>query len=207
MNKPKYLITTFLGQVPHVIHIEDIPSLNRDILIYMDDILYKDSFYEKETTIPLKKFCSTDKRIYVIFKKSPKILESKRGCYKLTKEKYESMKAVLKADCYTSYDDNKLIIDGQELNEPKDVEEFMVKLKEGHKLFGTQFINNLVNERKMLVYEDSKLVVKDPFDCNCCGDKSEGYVQYLLKIKEMNANTYLAIHNYNVLDKVMMDTE
>jgi hypothetical protein len=203
LQMPEYIITTKLGMVPHIIDTAPFPSLNKMLKIYMDDILYKDSFYDKELELPIKKFCCTDKKVAVAFRDKPGVLISKRGHYKLSRKRYMEVVEVLDPDYHADFDTGKVFVDGDEVVEPSDMGDLIQKLKEGWKVFGTQFINDMVNAGKMLSFEDDRVEVREIYDCGCCGELSKGYLRYLWSIKEMNASSYLAIHNYNTLQKIM----
>lgn len=201
--QPLYFISTKSCVVPHVIDAQSIPSTNKNVKIYIDDILYKDSAYEGGLDLEIKEFCAfSNIKTCLGFRNKPNTLVSKRGHYKLKKQKYEEILEVLKPDYYADFDTGKIFIDENELVEPKEVEELIELLNRGHLVFGTEFINNLVNQGMMMKFDGFKLDVCEIFDCKCCGDLSTGYLKYLWSIKEMNALTYLAIHNYNVLDEV-----
>jgi hypothetical protein len=204
---PEYVVTTKLGMVPHVIDMTPFPSLNRTLKIYMDDILYKDSFYDRATDVPIKEFCSTDRKVAISFRKSPRTLISRRGHYKLDREKYMQVVRILDPDYCADFETGRVFIDGKELIEPPDLGSFVKGLREEGKIFGTQFINNMVDEGRMLSFDGCRIEARDIYDCGCCGGLSEGYLRHLWSIKEMNASSYLAIHNYNMLQKIMEAVE
>ncbi|KAG5859071.1 hypothetical protein KMI_09g14990 [Encephalitozoon hellem] len=205
--QPSYFISTKSCVVPHVVDPQSIPSTNKNVKIYIDDILYKDSAYEGGFDLEINEFCSFSSiKTCLGFRNRPKTLVSKRGHYKLKKERYEELLGVLKPDYHADFDTGKIFVEGNELIEPKDVGEFVELLNGGHLLFGTEFVNNLVNQGMMMRFDGCKIDVCRIFDCKCCGDLSPGYLEYLWNIKEMNALTYLAIHNYNVLDEIFKAT-
>lgn len=189
--------------VPHVINSDCKTSLNKDMKIYMDDVLYKGSAYDRGVSVPIKEFCSISNKVILGFRNKPKILVSKRGHYKLSRERYEEVLRVMMPDYHADFDTGRIVVEGQELVEPRDIREFVKMLQEGYLLFGTDFINDLVMDGQMLKLEGSCLSVNGVFDCFCCGDLSEGYLKHLLDIKEMNGYTYLTIHNYNILNDIM----
>lgn len=207
MPHPSYIISTKLCTIPHITNPGSISSLDKDLKIYMDDILYKDSAYDKGLGLSIKNFCSVSKSICIAFRNKPKILISKRGHYRLKKERYLELLKTLGPDHHADFDSGKVFIGENELVEPKSVEDFVERLKKGNQLFGTEFVNSLVTDGLMLMLEGNKLSTNGIFDCSCCGNLSKGYLKYLWDIKEMNASTYLAIHNYNVLDEVMKGIE
>ncbi|KAH9410694.1 hypothetical protein HK407_12g18260 [Ordospora pajunii] len=199
-----YFITTRQCVIPHVIWPWKLPPLCKGIKVYADDILYKDSAYDKGLGQTIREFCSIgSERVCVGFRGKPKTLVSKRGNYKLGKEQYERLIDTLQPDFYARYADGKVIIDGNELVEPASVGEFVSMLNDGNMLFGTEFVNRAVDEGRMLRFDEGIVREGGIFDCKCCGEGSEGYLEYLWSIKEMSVMGYITIHNYNVIDSVL----
>lgn len=203
---PSYVISTRIV-VPHVVCPSSVESLRGPVKICLDDLLYKDSAYDRGLKIPIRDFCSGAAKICIGFRQSPKTLVSKRGNYRLTRERYNDIIETLSPDHHADFDTGKMVVDGCEVVEPADVQDFVGRMREGHLLFGTEFVNRLVEDGQMLRFEGNRLGVESIFDCTCCGGLSEGYLRYLWEIREMNASTYLMIHNYNVLHSVMKSAE
>ncbi|KAM0671813.1 hypothetical protein CWI42_121510 [Ordospora colligata] len=199
-----YFITTRQCVIPHVIWPWKFPSFCKGIKVYTDDILYKDSAYDKGLEQTIREFCSIDSgSVCVGFRGKSKTLTSKRGNYKLEKKRYEMLIDTLEPDFSANYADGKMIIDGNELVEPANVSEFVYMLNSGIMLFGTEFVNRAVDEGHMLKFDGKIVSEGGVFDCKCCGELCEGYLEYLWNIKEMNAMRYLTIHNYNVINSVI----
>lgn len=203
MPRPDYVITTRLCTVPHVADPSCVKSLSKTVKIYVDDVLYKDSAYDKGLGMTIKEFCSISGKVCVGFKNKPKVLVSKRGHYRLCRKRYEEVMKVLCADYHADFDSGKIVVNGLEEVEPSDVEELVRLVNGGHMLFGTGFVHGLVENGLMMRFVCGSLSVNKIFDCSCCGDLSPGYLRYLWGIKEMNAYTYLTVHNYNVLEEMM----
>ncbi|CAD26073.1 hypothetical protein [Encephalitozoon cuniculi GB-M1] len=200
---PSYFISTRSCVVPHVVDAQSVPSTNKNIKIYADDILYKDSPYDEGFDLSLKDFCAISGiKTCLGFRNKPSILVSKKGHYKLKAQRYKELLEVLRPDYYADFKTGKITVERDELIEPKDVRDLVEWLSKGHLLFGTEFINDLVSQGTMLKLSGCRLEVCGIFDCKCCGSLSPGYLEYLWSIKEMSAFTYLAIHNYNTLDRM-----
>ncbi|EOB15047.1 hypothetical protein NBO_10g0037 [Nosema bombycis CQ1] len=139
MEDSKFLISTVTGQIPNIIKNSKIESLKGDLILYLDDFLYKDSIYDTEgCEISLKELCAIDenKKILLAFRNTPKVLSSKRGNYKLTKEKFLKVLNIMKPDYYVDFTTQKMInfkdkseIDGKFVD-PKTPEEFYNLTKE-----------------------------------------------------------------------------
>lgn len=200
MKELSYIITTNTGVIPNVINPKEHSSLSKHVKLYLDDFLFKDSFYDLGGELSLKEFCKIDEKIALGFKNTPKVLTSKRGNYKLTKEAYEKVLGIMKPDYYSDYDTGKLSIEKKEVVEPKDLETFCALIKTEGIIVGTGFIHKLVEEKKMLKLMNNKIEETNAFDCDCCGDLSPGYLEYLCSINEMNAGYYLTVHNFNFIN-------
>ncbi|ADM12651.1 uncharacterized protein Eint_111520 [Encephalitozoon intestinalis ATCC 50506] len=157
---PSYFISTKCCMVPHIPDAKSISSTNKNIKIYVDDILYKDSAYDGGFDLPIREFCAiSDIKTCLGFRNKPSVLVSKRGHYKLNKERYEGLLEVWRPDYHADFETGKIIIEGNELIEPKDTRDFVELLNSGHLLFGTEFINTLVEQGMMLALEGCRLDV------------------------------------------------
>lgn len=191
-----YLITTTVGSIPNIIRNEELESLNKGLIFYADDFIYKDSPYEK-LEMPLREFCNVPKnrKIFLLCRNKFRIFESKRGRYKITAEEYEGFVRRMQPD-YCS--------DTLDVIDPQTFEEFLSVVDKKVEWVGTSFLNNLVEKGKMLKFnQDGVLEVGDIYNCrdgDCCS-LSNGYLEYLYSINEINAFYYLAVHNYNMLNK------
>lgn len=125
-----FLISTVTGQIPNVVRHTDTEALKGDLMLFWDDFLYKDSYYDNDQcTLSLREFCSIDgdRNIFLGFRNTPKILKSKRGNFKLTKERYEKLLIVMKPDYCVDYTTQNVInlkdnsIHTKKYIEPKDI--------------------------------------------------------------------------------------
>ncbi|KAF9763946.1 hypothetical protein NGRA_0952 [Nosema granulosis] len=213
MAKSKYLISTVTGQIPNIVLHTETDSLKGGLILYLDDFLYKDSIYDTQNCdISLRELCAInkDREILLAFKKSPKTLFSKRGNFKLSKERYSQILKIMKPDFYLDYSTLEIIStleNNSKLEykfvEPKDCNEFYELAKKGGYFLGTNFANEITKNKQMIKFENNKLEVVDAFDCTCCGDLEKEYLGYLLSINEINGFTYLTTHNYNILKEVI----
>lgn len=205
---PSYFIATRSCVVPHVVDPQAVSSTNKALKIYIDDILYKDSAYDQGFDLPIGEFCAIPGvKTCLGFRNRPKVLVSKRGHYKLTKERYGALLGVLRPDYHADFESGKVFVEGRELVEPASVAGFVELLGTGDVLFGTEFVNGITDQGLMMRRKGNKLGVGKIFDCRCCGDLAEGYLEHLWRIKEMNALTYIAIHNYNTIEAMCKDIE
>ena len=195
MHEPaefSYCITTDRGTIPYVIE-TDAPCFQHPRLVYLDDFLYKDSYYDKGGDEPIASFigCTTD--VYAVFKHKPGVLLSKRGNYKLKKEAYAKFVGVMKPAQAAEYETGRLTVDGENLVEPADLEDFKKLLRSGCRLFGSAFVNEMVAKGLLLEMKEGELVAAR------LEDSSHEYIKYAHSINEMNASTFLAEHNYQTL--------
>lgn len=206
MQVPDYIITTAQCVVPHIIDLDEDEALKKPIVIYVDDILYKDSYYDKGGTKTLKEFLAIENEVILAFREKAKTLVSKRGNYKLTNDRYEELLSVLKPDHYPDFQTAKNCYRGTEIIEPKSIDDLPNQILSGAKILGTGFIKEMSEKGKMLKIVDNRIFVKNIFDCSCCGDLSSGYLEYIYSIKEMNAMKYIMLHNIksfgNLLDQI-----
>ncbi|KAM0678830.1 hypothetical protein BDAP_000615 [Binucleata daphniae] len=94
----QYIIATRNGAVPHII---DTSSITAPLLVFFDELYYKDSFYyaNKQT---LKNFLNTKQEIYLVFK-NKKRLETKKGMYDISEAKYNEIVNIMQPDYYEVY--------------------------------------------------------------------------------------------------------
>lgn len=190
-NKLDYVITTNAGAIPYIAF----PNSKQFLKVrkvYLDDFLYKDSFYEKGNSMPLRTFIASPEQVCLGFRGDPKILKSKRGNYKLTPGAYEEVIKTMDIALYASYEGNKIYIDEKEVLEADDIPDFMNLLEKGHRLFGTQFINNLIEKRRLLCLSEGVLLEKDVEECG------DDYLKHLVQINEINGMTTISENNYLV---------
>lgn len=195
-----FILTTYVGQIEHV---RNIKNKCKMIKIYLDDIIFTGSLIEnkilkeKEFTLDLHKFLNVNKdiEIYVDCKSKEKVLSKKgykdvlvtgKGNYFYTKKEYELFKSKILCSGFYEYETKKLFINGKEVLEVKEFEE---KKENSEFIFGTEFLNNII-EDKLLTKKENIFILTDVTD---------EYTQYLLKIKETNGKIYVFEHNYNVL--------
>lgn len=192
-----YVITTTKGCIPYITDTKK-SFLSKKIKVYLDDFLYKDSFYDKNTKYPIKNFISAEEEVIVGFKGKPTPLISKRGHYKLTKEKYKETLALMGANTYAEYDTGKIFFDKTEIIEPADLDSFNLLLQSesnGSLIVGTQFINDLV-EKSMILYCKKMDGAKIELSAKHLNDTEHEYQKYLLSINEMNAFAFVSETNY-----------
>lgn len=204
MSKIKdYIITTKMGLIPYVIDYEH-PHFKKVRKVFLDDFLFKDSFYDKNLEEDLRKFISVEGDIILAFKnekdikKKQHILYSKGGNYKLTEERYNQvLKAMKIENNYTNFTTGKTHYNGMEIYEPKNLDDF---LSCENPLCGTQFINNLTDQGIMLYIEEGSLKSRH------LNDSDNEYEKYMLSINEMGAFTFLSENNYKALYEYLKHT-
>lgn len=209
-----YLISTKFGMIPNICTgIDNIISLNRDRILYIDDFVFEDSiFYKKE--ISLRDFCNIPNhiKIYLMFKtnknfKNGKLrtINSKRGDKKIGKEEYEKILKILDPDFYQDFDvQNTVVSKNGEKIIVKDIKNIKDLDTRDTSLISTNFINEMTDNGLMLKIQNDQLdVAEEVYDCECCGNLSKGYLLHLKKMKEINFFYYLTIHNYNTLYKFL----
>lgn len=195
-RKLDYVITCDKGCIPYVIDCEK-AHFEKHRKLFIDDFVYKNSFYDKGFEESIAKFIGGDCKVLLGFKGNERtakhrILVSKRGHYKLDKVAYEKVIEQMKMDINdcAGFENGSLFLEGEEIVEPKDLKEF----NEGNfRVFGTGFINKMTEEGKLLINENGKLRSKD------LNETEFEYEKYLFGIKEMLAFTFLSEHNYKVI--------
>ena len=187
-NSKDYVITTKSGYIPYVI--DDSQSyFKKARKICLDDLLFKDSFYDKNGSECICKYVGTDLPIIIGYRNTPKILISKKGHYKLTEERYTNVLKQMQASHYFDFPTGKLIYNESEVYEPKDLDDF---INCTYKIVGTQFINDLIEKGMLLYIKEDKLVSMH------LNETDLEYQKYMLSIKEMGAFTFISEHNYKV---------
>ncbi|ELA41086.1 uncharacterized protein VICG_01879 [Vittaforma corneae ATCC 50505] len=201
--KIDYVITTSIGCVPYVVDCEH-AHFKKTRKVFLDDFLYKNSFYDKNFEADLKTFIGTDSEVILGFKssdalcKNTRIIASKRGNYRLTEARYNEILKLMKVDKFADFKTGKIKVNNLELVEPKDLSEFT---KCDNKIYGTQLINELTESGLLLFIEDSKLA------CRHLNDTDFEYEKYLLSINEMNVFTFISEHNYKTLFEYALQHE
>lgn len=193
----KYVISTEIGGIPYVPFRSE-EQFKIMIKVFADDFIYKNSVYCKGSKLKLAEFISAEQPICLAFKKSlnvkskktGRVLNSKRGMYKLLKEEYEKIVKEMDVSLFADYDTGILRIDNKEVIEPENIIEFMECIRKGDKIPGTEFINKLVEENKMILLDGNSLIVKD-VSTSC-----DEYLKYLIKINEINGKRNIAKNNY-----------
>ena len=74
MDGPSYVISTKFGAIPHVIDASIARCFEKDVKVYVDDFLYKDSVYDKGLQMGIAEFCNIGTKIYVAFRGSLSML-------------------------------------------------------------------------------------------------------------------------------------
>lgn len=201
-----YAISTYHGCVPHIID----PQFTAPYIIYVDDILYKNSYYSHRPELSLSEFLNLKNKLILKFRDGTKpsrractrSLLSKHGKLIITKEEYERLIKIAKPDFYDSFVPditNKNNIGC--IGEPKDISDAINMLEDG-KIIGTEFVNVITNEGKIIDNEKIMSVDEYGFSCACCEKYSAEYIKYIWSIKEINAFTILQNHNLNQLEKL-----
>lgn len=193
-RKAQYAITTIMGSIPYIVN-DTQPFLDKPRIVFLDDFFYKDSYYHKGGTMPLQKFIASSTEIYLATKNNkPALLSSKRGNFRVSSDVYAEVLERMKVSAHQDYLTGKLTVDFATLNEPVDLDDFVQKVKEGHRLFGTGWVNRLTEAHCLLALEDGKL------SSQSVNATEHEYVKYMASIKEMNALTFISEHNYRILD-------
>ncbi|KAM0679600.1 hypothetical protein GINT2_002230 [Glugoides intestinalis] len=195
-RKLDYVITCDKGCIPYVIDCEK-AHFEKNRKLFIDDFLYKDSFYDKGFEEDIAKFIGGECKVVLGFKGNERtsknrILVSKRGHYKINKLAYEKVIGQMKiaSDNCASFENGDLFLEGEKIVEPRDLEEF----NQGcFRVFGTDFINKMTEEGKLLIEEEGRLKAKH------LNETEFEYEKYLFEIKEMIAFTFISEHNYKVL--------
>lgn len=194
MDKIDYVITTSVGAIPYIIDTEKV-YLNKLKKVFIDDILYKDSFYDKGNKHSLKAFIGSTTDVILGFKAKPGILTSKRGNYKINAEKYSQIVQDLEVKNFSDFKTGILKIQEREVIEPKDLSEFKSMQERKDVIFGTLFINELTEKGMMIFIDDNNdLQVRHINDSEC------EYEKYMFSINEMNAFTFISENNYRILN-------
>lgn len=188
VSKIDYAITTTNGSIHYVTQTSE-PHFLKPRKIYIDDFLFKDSFFDKNFTVELKKYIGSEMPVLVGYRNKPKILVSKRGHYKLKEDKYNEVIKQMNAEHFFDFKTGKLIYNGNEVYEPKDIEDFN-NSKEC--MFGTQFINDLT-DKGMVIYENDGIL-----ESKHLNDTDLEYQKYMLSINEITAFTLISESNYKV---------
>lgn len=189
--KLDYVITTLKGCIPYVVDTEKV-FFDKTKKVYLDDMLFKDSFYDKGCRCSLKTFIGSGNEVAVGFRHKPSVLVSKRGNYKLTQGKYKSVLEAMECKFFADFGTGRLSLGQRDVIEPRDLDDFN-KLAESHTLFGTQFIDDLVDAGMMLYIDDEKHLLSRHLK-----DTDLEYQKYLLTINEMNAYSFISENNYKV---------
>lgn len=205
-RKINFVITTEKGIIPHIID-GPVYDLKKPFKIFLDDFLYKESYYEKNK-LSIHEFIGIQnegKRILVSAKYKGSVLVSKKGHYKLSEVDFKNVIDRIKSSneilINADYKENRLFMDEIEVVEPKDLNDFnrLVDIKEGNLIFGTDFINKISNEACLLYQKDSVLISIHINDSNVNDFKNINnleYIKYLYSIKEMNSYSFITEYNY-----------
>ena len=188
-DKRDYIITTKNGCIPYIVYDKEI-HFQKSRKILLDEFLFKDSFYDKNLTEKIEKYLGVELPVLIGFKNTPRILISKKGNYKLTEARYNEIMNQMQASNYFEYKTGKLIYNGNEVYEPRDLNDFN---NSSHKLIGTQFINDLIDQGMIIYEKDGVLISKH------LNETDYEYQKYMLKINEMNAFSFICDYNYKVL--------
>lgn len=209
-----YKITTIKGLVPHITDL-DKEYYGFTFIVFIDDILYTDSYYEniinsKYTNTEmfnLNKFLNLKTTIQIRFKGSEylkrsnrRVLDTFKGKYYLTKENYDRFIAVTGVKEYEPFDKIDKRMPVLSLNEAID----LLKL---NKEVETGFIHVLTDN--YFTIDNDRVVKADEysFKCSCCIKYNSEYMKYLIKIKEANAKTIIQHHNYVSFYKLAKNLE
>lgn len=191
-SKLDYVITTSKGCIPYIVD-TDKDFLTKTRKVYLDDMLFKDSFYDKNCRCPLKVFIGSNSEVVVGFRHKPPVLVSKRGNYKLTQEKYKNVLGAMECQSFADFNTGRLSLDQNDVVEPKNLDDFN-ELVRSQSLFGTQFINDLIDEGMMLYIDNGSHLLCSRH----LKDTGFEYQKYLLSINEMNAYSFVSENNYRV---------
>lgn len=208
-NHPKidYVITTVKGTIPHVID-GPVYDLNKPFKIFLDDFLYKNSFYDLQNKLSIDKFIGVeDKTILLSFKNKSSCLISKKGNYKPSREKYNEILDLMKPETNNNilipadFNNGDLFLNGIKVVEPVDLDDFNNIIKNNtNVIFGTEFINKLTDEAHLLYYNDDQLLCVHLNDASTIKNFENlfnlEYYKYLLTINEMNLYSYICEINY-----------
>lgn len=192
LRKRDYLISTIQGSIPYIID-DTKPFLQVNRKILLDDFVYKDSFYAKNGDMNIKKYTAVSVNPYVCFKEISKVLKSKRGNYKLKQEDYHEIVKKMNPAGYAAYDNSTLTINGEICVEPKDFCDFKKIIETETFLVGTDFVNKLIIEGKILQIKNNELKIVD------INKHDDEYLKYIFSINEINALTTISEINYKAM--------
>lgn len=192
-SKRNYVLTTVTGMVPYITDYTN-DHFKKTRKLFLDDFLQKDSFYDRGLSTDIKKYVGCDEEVIIGFKKTPKVLESKKGNYKLTEDKYKQTVINMNANCYADFSTGKLLYEGEEVYEPVDLDDFNNSTA---KLFGTSFINQMVDKGELLYIDGDRLCSKSILD------SEDEYHKYIWSLKEIISFTMLAEKNYKVFSEFL----
>lgn len=195
-----YVITCKSGFIPYIIDTTD-ASLRKCKKIFLDDFLYRDSFYEKGHVQEISKYIASEFPVCLGFlgnlrTAKERILVSKRGNYKISKERYEKALEQMQVPkgFHAEFESGELWVNGKAVYEPTDLDDFnkiLVAKKETRDIvFGTAFINQLTEKGEMLFIEDQVLKTRH------INETEFEYQKYLIRIKEIVGYTFIAESNY-----------
>lgn len=186
-----YIITTVQGAIPYILDTTE-PFLQKKLKVLLDDFLYKDSFYHKGGNLSLQRFIASPTTPYLAFKSKSSTLNSKRGNFKLNKDYYHEIVKIMNPAGFADYETSHLTVNGLKCIEPASLEDFN-KLLQKDKLFvGTNFINKMTLEGKLLIIKDRELTSQN------LQDSCHEYVKHMFSINEMNAFTCISKNNYKI---------
>ncbi|KAI5169576.1 hypothetical protein PAEPH01_0828 [Pancytospora epiphaga] len=189
---PDYVIATTQGAIPYILETDKV-FLRKPRLVYLDDFMYKGSYYEGGGVLPLKDFIASETEVYLATKGAPSILTSKRGNYRLSSDLYEEVSQRMEVKMKADYKTGIISINGRKLFQPSDLDEFNQLINQGAVFFSTEFVNKLTDAGNILLIKNGIL---------CAGSILESeneYIKYMYSINEINAFTYMSESNYRVL--------
>lgn len=196
----KVILSTTLGQINYLRNLPD----GFSIKIYLDDFIYRNSLFLEVNKINLHQFLNTTRTIYidsknktqVITKNGKKsILSSVHGNFFYTKDDYENIISKISDNIQIfDFDTKELLINGKQFIEPISLDDFIDKFNNFDGYIGTDFMNTLVNEQKLIFYQNNKFIIKYINDCN-----ELEYIKYMCSINEINGKIYICEHNFKTL--------
>ncbi|EED43840.1 hypothetical protein EBI_26692 [Enterocytozoon bieneusi H348] len=203
----KIILSTILGQINYLRNLPDKFSIK----IYLDDFIYQNSLFLKVNKINLHQFLNTNRTIYidsknkeqVITKNGKKsILSSIHGNFFYTKSDYKNIISKISDDDVQifDFDTKELLINGKQFIEPVSLNDFIDKFNNFDGYIGTNFMNTLVDEQKLIFYQNNEFVVKYIDDCN-----GLEYIKYICSINEINGKIYICEHNFKTLFKYILN--
>lgn len=153
-----FIISTYNGTVPHYFDYE----IKNPVIINMENIYYKDSYYFCGGSRSLNEFCATKAKIYLKFRNP---LKTYRGNFRISESEYEKFLKIGKPEFYQKYYENQkekddkinyFINDNGDTNLVYSPMNWIEMVNCNYNFVDTEFINFMADEGKRLSNIDLK---------------------------------------------------